>query len=759
MAIKRPDIYEHNNPNLPIADSDFVKGGLRSAVQNLNDLYALTGKAGQLKQHSTQIYVSGENKIYLLKDANNVGNVSGWEEFNFGGGTNVVYTTGNQTISGNKNFLSRPTFNSTGLLIPSDLENISIQISGLVEISGDVVYLTGNQTISGVKNFSSRPTVNGTGVLLSGEAAQADLSSTVRTTGNQTISGVKSFENSLVLSDNLLYLSQASGQISGAGYTGYYDGGQFLGKTKLTQNNTRLINVGTTWVARDSNRDWNSVAMSSDGKYQTAVVYDGGQIYVSNDYGTTWAARDSNRGWYSVAISSDGKYQTAVVLGGQIYVSTDYGTTWAARDSGRNWYSVAMSSDGKYQTAVVSNGQIYVSTDYGTTWTARDSNRDWYSVAMSSDGKYQTAVVVNGQIYVSTNYGTTWVARDSNRGWISVAISSDGKYQTAVDFNGRIYVSADYGTTWAARDSNRNWISVAMSSDGKYQTAVDFNGRIYVSNDYGTTWVARDSIRNWISVAMSSDGKYQTAVDDNGQIYVSVADEFIDGSFTADNIYGNNLVYNTGNQTISGEKTFASTLNLINPLPIVIPSRNGEKSCLLGNDIADIDDFGTIIFIESGLSGLSSIYRAGFANTYGYGIVFGSLRGSGSNSAARKGYLTVATKLRPTGLDDATLVWTDRILSGQWRTNQRLLVNGTGVLLSGDIAQADLSSTVRTTGNQTVSGVKAFVSRPTVNGTGVLLSGEAVRSNGTVNSMIKLTQAQYNALSPVDPTTFYVIIG
>jgi hypothetical protein len=37
------------------------------------------------------------------------------------------------------------------------------------------VYATGNQTISGVKNFELRPTVNGTGVLLSGESAPTNL--------------------------------------------------------------------------------------------------------------------------------------------------------------------------------------------------------------------------------------------------------------------------------------------------------------------------------------------------------------------------------------------------------------------------------------------------------------------------------------------------------------------------------------------------------------------------------------------------------
>ena len=176
-------------------------------------------------------------------------------------------------------------------------------------------------------------------------------------------------------------------------------------------------------------------------------------------------------------------------------------------------------------------------------------------------------------------------------------------------------------------------------------------------------------------------------------------------------------VMTTGDQTISGVKTFATTVNFANGFPLYIPSKDAESTSLLGSDIADIDDFGTLLFIESGRSGLSSIYRSRYGATSGFGIVFGSYRGSGVS--ARKGYLTAFGGIRPTGLEYATLIWTDRILSGQWSTNQRLLVNNTGVLLSG----------------------------------------EAVESNGTINKMIKLTQSQYNALSPVDPTTFYVIVG
>ena len=76
--------------------------------------------------------------------------------------------------------------------------------SGFFASDAQVVYISGNQTISGIKTFASRPTVNGTGVLLSGEAAQADLSSTaVRTTGDQTISGVKTFANSGIFNNGI----------------------------------------------------------------------------------------------------------------------------------------------------------------------------------------------------------------------------------------------------------------------------------------------------------------------------------------------------------------------------------------------------------------------------------------------------------------------------------------------------------------------------------------------------------------------------
>ena len=73
---------------------------------------------------------------------------------------NLVYNTGDQNISGAKNFYTRPTVGGTGVLLIGEASNVTLP--------NTIVYTTGDQNISGLKNFSTIPTVNGTGVLLAG---------------------------------------------------------------------------------------------------------------------------------------------------------------------------------------------------------------------------------------------------------------------------------------------------------------------------------------------------------------------------------------------------------------------------------------------------------------------------------------------------------------------------------------------------------------------------------------------------------------
>jgi len=167
-----------------------------------------------------------------------------------------------------------------------------------------------------------------------------------------------------------------------------------------------------------------------------------------------------------------------------------------------------------------------------------------------------------------------------------------------------------------------------------------------------------------------SYGNNQFVIDGNSEnLRIQNADVYVQ-----QNAYANNLVYNTGNQIISGIKTFAEGVDL--------------------NNIDNLNLSGVDVTITSGIVALTN---------------------------------------RPT-------------------------VNGTGVLLSGEAAVLP-ATIVYTTGDQSISGVKTFATRPTVNNTGILISGEAVTSNGSINSIIRLTQATYNALSPKDSNTFYVIVG
>ena len=105
---------------------------------------------------------------------------------------NLLYLSGDQSISGLKSFEQRPIVSGNAVLLSGDIDfsnfytnnNPSGFITGIDTssfITGieNLVYTTGNQSISGIKNFSERPTVNGTGVVLEGEVQNNALISGV----------------------------------------------------------------------------------------------------------------------------------------------------------------------------------------------------------------------------------------------------------------------------------------------------------------------------------------------------------------------------------------------------------------------------------------------------------------------------------------------------------------------------------------------------------------------------------------------------
>jgi photosystem II stability/assembly factor-like uncharacterized protein len=287
------------------------------------------------------------------------------------------------------------------------------------------------------------------------------------------------------------------------------------------------------WVNRGhlyGNKQWTSVSMSSNGRYQLAGEYEG-ILYKSDNFGVDWSdIAISDALWSSVAVSDTGQYQAACAYNSRIFETEDYGNTWLAKAYPEQWSSISISSSGQHQTGLVINGYIHKSSDYGETWAvvAMDyGNKDWKSVALSFTGQYQTAVAFNSGIYKSNDYGNTWAVADSTVvPWSSVAISSTGQYQTACVDGGGVYLSNNYGSSWQVKTSlgNQQWSCVSMSGAGQYQSITARYDNIYMTTDYGNSWVTSTndiSYKPWSSVAVSFGGNFQTSVVWNGSIYLS----------------------------------------------------------------------------------------------------------------------------------------------------------------------------------------------------------------------------------------------
>lgn len=349
--------------------------------------------------------------------------------------------------------------------------------------------------------------------------------------GNVAI-GTTAPQQKLVIDADQAASSQSGYLTAGNMLLGQNQGGAYFGRVGIKEQQLGLTGYGENWKQTASIPDLNSVDVSSDGRFQTAVTYGrgGSSIFVSTDFGYSWVDKSVYVDWDDVAMSADGKVQVAVGASAspKIYVSTDYGNSWSPFGPSVSLSGVAVSSDGKIMTAVGSGGgQIYISWDFGKTWTTIDNAAYWTDVAMSSDGKLQTAVIGTGQIYVSNDYGKTWSAKSSSNSRYAVAMSADGKYQIAGGEAGPIYLSTDYGNTWNTKGNTATWYGMDMSADGKVQMAVAEGGQVNVSIDYGNTWSVKGPSDTWREIAMTTDGKLAVGVTNSGKVYRSFADSFL----------------------------------------------------------------------------------------------------------------------------------------------------------------------------------------------------------------------------------------
>ena len=171
---------------------------------------------------------------------------------------------------------------------------------------------------------------------------------------------------------------------------------------------------------------------------------------------------------------------------------------------------------------------------------------------------------------------------------------------------------------------------------------------------------------------------------------------------------------------------------------------------------------GTTSFLASGIPGYVLTSNGTSPPTWQYITESGTAGAITGGSAGQVVYQsgTSVTSFTSTGV--AGQVLSSNGTSAPTWINQSQINSGSAINLSGGTASQ--------MPYQTGSGATSFIPNGTSgyvltsNGTSApswqpAASGSYVQSNGTVNAIVQLTQAQYNALTPPVATTLYIIIG
>ncbi len=382
-------------------------------------------------------------------------------------------------------------------------------------------YVAPAPTVTGVTP-SSGSTAGGTAVTITGTNFTGATAVTI---------GGSAASNVTVVNASTITATTPAGAAGPAGVVVTTPGGSNAANTLFTFGTPNvapdfsLPDALTSWIPRESSRNWRDIASSADGSKLAAVVF-GGQIHTSTDGGVSWTPRESSRAWFSIASSADGSKLAAVAGSGEVYTSTDGGVSWTPRTVAAgfafSFTSIASSADGSKLAASESGGRIYTSTDGGASWTARESSRNWFAITSSADGSKLAAVVLGGQIHTSTDSGISWTPRQSVRDWSAIASSADGnKLVATTNGQGYVYTSTDGGVSWTQRNGPLNWRSVASSADGSRLAAMEGGGMIHLTTDGGVNWTPRANNPSWYAITSSADGRKLAAVAYGGRIFTS----------------------------------------------------------------------------------------------------------------------------------------------------------------------------------------------------------------------------------------------
>jgi hypothetical protein len=690
--------------------------------------------------------------------------------------SNQIFHFSNTGISSGQRFYLKD--DVSGIFV----RNLNID-SNFPVLGSNLVYNTGNQTINGAKTFASRPTVNSSGVLLVGEAlnnqsvyTSGDLTGYLITPTINKLQGYPLSINSPSAGQTLIYNgstwvpgANANGGGGGGGLVYYFD---FANRTGIaptgglpTTGDHALSLLGRQYAIGSGQAISNELDPRFVDRLLCSFVTASGDPAVSNIPAGLW---DFNI-WASVNSPS----ATQCSISAQVNIYNPTNSTYRYLASTDDVYLYETDTIAQYilnatvpQTGIASDERIYIQL-FGKKYTTNNRNITIYFDSYRPSHVHTTIPSVAGSGVVKVINGvfqtpaSTIVDVDVNA---SANIQQSKIANLSSDLNTIRNNIASTGSTLVNSISSLSGNSVLLYGSQTIGGIKTFSSNTFYTND--------------INVAQN--------IRATGSVYFS-DNLYVTGNLTVGGSINNpSLVLTKGKQTISGVKTFADNMSLNAYTGNGYSDTNNDFRLNIGGDTNEnagilIDSYGInppqILMrrargIPTGLSGV--LKDDVLFNLQARGYVSG-LNAYSTNSRAairliaaedwvgKAGYTGQGTYISFRTTDIGSSLAADKIIigtSGINVLNGNIYISGnpvlTGVNLSSYATTANLAltgSTLQTnintlsdqmvykTGDQNISGTKNFYSRPTVNGTGILLSGEA--SSVTLpNTLVYITGDQ-----------------
>jgi len=385
--------------------------------------------------------------------------------------------------------------------------------------------------------------------------------------------------------------------------------------------------------SKDTDKDVNSVALSSDGRY-LASGSDNGKIYLydMDSPGSAVIEYTAGGAVKQVALSANGRYLVAGAFDQTVYlfdrVNGLPNTPVMAYDADRNFTTVDITADGSKFVAAsgdptTSDYIYYFDVGDQTPYRSDGISYDAEQVAISDDGSAAVLGSWDRFYYFNTDEsdsGYEWYysyGTDAHFYMRDVDISTDGTLAVGGLSDGTLYAYNESGNlSWNGRTNGEqnDFYSVDLTPSGSHTVAGDEYGWVYlydVDGDLIYNYRMDDSEDYFYiyDVAVSDDGKRFAAASRDDKVYHFYPDE-------ADGVYWN---YETQNKDFfcvavssDGENTAAGSGNdyiyyfdaegeANVPPTAEIDSVDPEGAALLGEEVTfegTGEDEGTVVAYE-----------------------------------------------------------------------------------------------------------------------------------------------------------------